>query len=305
MQNRENERHVNISYIMPTYNQGPYIAYAIESVLANMNEADELLIMDAASSDNTHEVVKPYLNDQRIIFKSEPDRGFSDAVTKALRIARNTIIGIMSSDDAYVSGIRQQIDNAFSDPSVVLLYGDYEVIDTKNNRLFDRRLRSGSLSDFLSLRILLPQSSTFFRRSALEGLEILDLAHDYIADVVLFNQIARRGNVVKIPVVLSQVRVNPQSRTGKKNPGVQYLKAIDKMTEGLPENQRKRCEAGGYLLQARYEASSKQRGPAASSLFQSFVKDPTLFSHWLFPRTFLYLIFGPDNVDRIKRLCIG
>ena len=52
-----------ISVVMPTYNNSIYIKKAIDSVI-NQKVDYELLIIDDASTDNTYEVVKPYLSDR-------------------------------------------------------------------------------------------------------------------------------------------------------------------------------------------------------------------------------------------------
>ena len=50
-----------ISIIMPSYNSGDYIRYAIKSVLAQTYENWELIIVDNKSTDNTIKIVNEYL----------------------------------------------------------------------------------------------------------------------------------------------------------------------------------------------------------------------------------------------------
>lgn len=290
-----------ITYIIPSYNQGPYIKYAIDSVLTNMDAADQLIIADGASTDNTKDVTLSYIEDARIRFFSEPDRGFSDAVIKALRQVQNPIVGIMSSDDAYMPGIRERVVKCFDDPSLSLIYADYEIIDIENRRIGKRIHAEGDIEDVLSLRVLLPQSSVFFRLAAVDLGNALCLDHDYVADVVFFNQICLRGRFKYIPEIWSQVRKYPGSRTGKRNPGVQYLNAIDTALSGMPSRIRKKAVAGGLLLCARYEASSQKRWGAIRSLFKGLILDPSLLNHWLLPRTLAYILLGSSGVEYLVR----
>ena len=46
---------------MPTYNCGEYIAQSVESVIAQTVTDWEIEIVDDCSTDNTAEVLKPYL----------------------------------------------------------------------------------------------------------------------------------------------------------------------------------------------------------------------------------------------------
>ena len=189
----------------------------------------------------------------------------------------------------------------FEDANLNLVYADYEIIDLENRRIGKRVHRAGSLEEILSLRILLPQSSVFFRLSATNIKNSLSLDHDYIADVVFFNQICLRGQFRFVPEIWSQVRKHPGSRTGKRNPGSQYLDAIDTALASMPRHIKKKAIAGGLLLRARYEASSQRRLAALLTIAKGFIADPFLMNHWLLPRALAYIMFGPGGIDYFIR----
>ena len=65
-----------VSIIMPSYNTASFIAESIQSVLAQSYKDWELIIVDDCSPDNTDEIVKPYLSDERIKYlKNEKNSG--------------------------------------------------------------------------------------------------------------------------------------------------------------------------------------------------------------------------------------
>ena len=55
-----------VSIVMPSYNTAKYIGESIESVLLQTYPYWELIIVDDCSTDDTDDVVKPYLADSRI-----------------------------------------------------------------------------------------------------------------------------------------------------------------------------------------------------------------------------------------------
>lgn len=92
-----------VSIIMPSYNTGKYIAESIRSVQQQTYENWELIIVDDCSTDNTNEVVKPYLKDQRIRYlKNEKNSGAAVSRNRALREAEGRWIAFLDSDDLWM-----------------------------------------------------------------------------------------------------------------------------------------------------------------------------------------------------------
>jgi glycosyltransferase involved in cell wall biosynthesis len=290
-----------ITYIIPSYNQGEFIKYTVDSVLINMSDKDQLIIQDGNSSDSTYEVIKPYLSDIRIEWYSEPDLGFSDALAKAFRKVKNNIVGIQSSDDAYKTGIREKVIKAF-EKEVIMVYADYEKINIENQPQGKVEHKQGCLEDFITLRVLLPQSSLFFDFNALKNIKILDLKYDYVADIVLFNQIAMVGKVLHIPEIWSEVRVHSGSRTGKRNPGTQYIQALDDVFFEIKDPLKKKAMAGAIIAEGRYFASSGNKYSSIRNFILAFNLDKSVVFHWIFLKTIKYLIFGPKIIDNVKRV---
>ena len=91
-----------VSIIMPSYNTGTFIKQTIESVLAQSYATWELIIVDDCSPDNTDEVVKPFLSDQRIKYlKNEKNSGAAVSRNRALREAKGKWVAFLDSDDLW------------------------------------------------------------------------------------------------------------------------------------------------------------------------------------------------------------
>lgn len=125
-----------VSIIMPSYNTAKYIAESIRSILAQTYDNWELLIVDDCSTDNTDEIVTPFLSDERIkYFKNEKNSGAAISRNKALREAEGKWIAFLDSDDLWVpEKLEKQIkfmecnDYHFS-------YTNYEEIDEESQSL--------------------------------------------------------------------------------------------------------------------------------------------------------------------------
>lgn len=93
-----------VSIIMPSYNTGKFIAESIRSVQAQTYGNWELLIVDDCSKDNTDEVVKPFLDDSRIIYiKNDKNSGAAVSRNRALREAKGRWIAFLDSDDLWIA----------------------------------------------------------------------------------------------------------------------------------------------------------------------------------------------------------
>lgn len=100
-----------VSVIMPSYNTGRFIAETIESVLKQTYKNWELIIVDDCSTDNTDEIVKGYLGDNRIRYlKNKKNSGAAVSRNRALREAKGKWIAFLDSDDLWHSRkLEQQI----------------------------------------------------------------------------------------------------------------------------------------------------------------------------------------------------
>ena len=93
-----------VSVIMPTFNCGQYIIQSIESVIAQTVTDWELLIVDDCSTDNTAEVLKPYLEKYPNIhyYVLPQNGGPAVARTEAMKRATGKYIAFLDSDDLWM-----------------------------------------------------------------------------------------------------------------------------------------------------------------------------------------------------------
>ena len=124
-----------VSIIMPSYNTASFIAESIQSVLSQTYKEWELIIIDDFSSDSTDEVVKPYLDDERIKYiKNEKNSGAAVSRNRALREATGKWIAFLDSDDLWMPEKLERQIHFMEKNDYHFSYTNYAEIDTEGQR---------------------------------------------------------------------------------------------------------------------------------------------------------------------------
>ncbi len=171
------------SIITATFNRAPLLREAIESVRAQGRDDIEHLIIDAASTDGTRELLAEH-PDLRVI--SEPDRGIYDAFNKGLALARGEIVHFLNSDDLFVPGALDAVAGAFRE-DVDLVSGGVEFFERAADgaELVLRRDQTEAELAFTVPQVLLglpALNARFFRRRLIERIGNFDLRYTIAAD---------------------------------------------------------------------------------------------------------------------------
>lgn len=166
-----------VSVVMPTLNQFNFITTAIDSVLGQDYPNIELIVADGGSVDGTVDfLIFKQAEDQRLRWFSEPDTGPAEAINKALRLARGTVIGWLNSDDLYTFGAVTRATNVLmARPDCLMLYGHGEHIDEQGTVIdwYPTLPPETSIDEFAD-GCFICQPTVFFKRSMIILLGSLD-----------------------------------------------------------------------------------------------------------------------------------
>ncbi len=122
-----------VSIITPSYNTADFIEETIKSVLAQTYTNWEMIIVDDCSTDNTDEVVKPYLEDGRIRYlKNEKNSGAAISRNYALREAKGRWIAFLDSDDLWMPEKLEKQIAFMANGGYDFSYTCYEEIDERS-----------------------------------------------------------------------------------------------------------------------------------------------------------------------------
>lgn len=126
-----------VSVIMPAYNEESFIDYAINSVVKQIYENWELIIVNDASTDDTRKIILKWCQmypEKIFLFDNDKNSGISKTLNKALDNATGEYLCWLSADDAY-------LDDMFSESLIFLknneqydaVFSKYAEIDENNN----------------------------------------------------------------------------------------------------------------------------------------------------------------------------
>ena len=125
-----------VSIIMPSWNTAKFIAESIQCVINQTYQNWELLIVDDCSTDNTDEVVAPFLEDKRIKYlHNEKNSGAALTRNKAMREAQGEWIAFLDSDDLWTHDKLEKQVSFMKENGYVLSYTEYEKIDEEDKPL--------------------------------------------------------------------------------------------------------------------------------------------------------------------------
>jgi len=111
---------INISVIMPVFNQERYVADAIKCILNQTYKDFEFIIVDDGSTDRTVEIIKSF-DDKRIQLICAEHEGFLSALKRAMNAAQGKWLARMDSDDVCPPDrLERQMDFLKAHPECIL-----------------------------------------------------------------------------------------------------------------------------------------------------------------------------------------
>lgn len=102
MEQRDNNSVFTVSVVIPAYDAGEHIGRAIDSVLGQTYPAEEIIVVDDGSTDNTAEVVKGY--GSKVTYIYQQNAGASAARNAGIKQATCEWIAFLDGDDEWLNG---------------------------------------------------------------------------------------------------------------------------------------------------------------------------------------------------------
>lgn len=120
---------VNVSICMATYNGRRYLRQQLDSILPQMRDRDELIVLDDASKDDTVAIVQGY-GDARIhVHQNKVNLGHVQTFSKVLGLASQPYLLMADQDDIWADGRLDRMREALAQPGIWLVSGNSKFID--------------------------------------------------------------------------------------------------------------------------------------------------------------------------------
>jgi glycosyltransferase involved in cell wall biosynthesis len=171
-----------VSIITPVYNGQDFLDRSIKSVLAQTYENWELLLIDDGSSDNSVQIIKYYLEDNRIkLLRNESNSGIPTTRNKGIENSTGEFIALLDQDDEWLPHKLEKQVNRFLeiDDSFGLIYSNVEVrtdqgILADQKKEIEPEVSIQSNLELMLSRNLITSPTAMVKRKALEEVGLFD-----------------------------------------------------------------------------------------------------------------------------------
>ena len=213
---------MKISILTPSYNSAKYIQRAIESVLLQNYKNWVHIIMDGESKDGTLEVLQAY---PHVKYVSEPDRGQTDAMNKAFKLATGDLIIYLNADDELTPGLLDTVSKEFDkDPSIDMIVSDLLI-----NRLGTMEISRPSITLYSILqhqkfKYPLNPGAYAYRKNLQEKIGAFPISNHFTMDYWFLLRAYRIGKIKKVDHVFGTYHVDGSNKSSDTQRSINELR---------------------------------------------------------------------------------
>ena len=126
-----------VSVITPTYNRPRWLLETIKSVLAQTYSDIEIIIVNDGSTDNTEQILEPYMD--KIVYIYKENGGQGSAVNAGIAAATGEYIARVDDDDLFMpEKVELQVEMFRKQPALGLVATDCYIVNSEGKIVFTR-----------------------------------------------------------------------------------------------------------------------------------------------------------------------
>lgn len=220
---------MRFSIVTPSFNQAPYLAQAMRSVLVQADAVDiEYIVIDGGSTDESPTIIESF-EEKLSFWVSERDYGQYDAINKGFEQSTGDVMAWLNSDDMYTPWAFSLVSDVFE------TFPEIQWLTTSVPLLWDSRglaVRAGHIESFTRSGFMrgdylphrnswgqIQQESTFWRRSLWERAGGgLDSSFRLAADFELWARFFEHSPLYAVTAPLGGFRAHEAQKTARNLP---------------------------------------------------------------------------------------
>jgi glycosyltransferase involved in cell wall biosynthesis len=193
-----------VSVVITTYNYGEFIVGAIESVLGQTHPADEVLVVDDGSTDETPSLVAPYVERGVVRYIQQDNQGPSVARNTGIAASSGELLAFLDADDTWMpEKLERQIAWLAKHPGASMVSGSmiwWHVPRNERKVVPFASMPPSRMRREVSVRNVVGNPSmALIRRSAIDKAGPYDPALRWGQDWEIFIRLSRVGEIGFIP----------------------------------------------------------------------------------------------------------
>lgn len=292
-----------LSIVIPTYNYGHRIADAVFSVLEQMNERCELIVVDDGSTDSTASVLKTLTESAAQCFAiiRKANGGPASARNKGLQEAKGEFVLFLDADDILLPQALPRIlalltekpdsdlllaghVNAFADGQEKVVHPT-PVFGPPEKRVFDY---------LIAKRIAIGHGSSVFRRQ-LVALRPYPESLRQGEDIPVFAFMLARSKIAFLDIPVARIHKHADSLRhdvvlARSIPPAEFTETVFSALPADCQNMRQRYEAQRNLSLFRTCYLGGDKIAAKAYFRQAFALSPRQALHWTYLSKFVRLL---------------
>jgi glycosyltransferase involved in cell wall biosynthesis len=168
-----------ISVIIPTYNSEKYIKEALDSVIYQTYKNIEIIVVDDGSTDQTYEILQPYIDRNGIKYVYQENSGPALARNQGITNATGDFVAFLDADDIWLPHFLEKLyERLYYNNDIGFVYCDNYYVDEQKkyieNYIRETRKYSGNICTNLLCEHFILTPSVLIRKKCFDVIGLFD-----------------------------------------------------------------------------------------------------------------------------------